>query len=404
MLSRSTIRKIGAVGAALVGTLISAFVSSDLDFFKENILRPFQIRWSATRLESARAFSIAVHNASNKKVQLLIHQYGLPAEALIDFSSGAFKDGPQISYLDQIGRCPVLNQMPTPSRARIISLFDRHYKSLTLQRLQASLEQLWKNDTGHHMTPSDLQSFASQHNPNALECGQKSTRSRYCDSEKEYEDWERFVGSARVQSSEEWQKSTGLSVTYEKGFLAPNEGVYFSGTLEPNTTVYLLLRYGADPVAPTTELNTLGDISTEVSTDNDLHAETWKIAWKYHPLLTLLLFVIAFRFWWSTLAKPTLKEKPLFEVVNVALRTDGTDNDEIWDVVYNRIRLHMMSEFRAFCAGFKKAGAQLTSVEVFDHLRDRLRMMYGLTGQSLKNARELETNMHAYLRDLAART
>jgi len=400
---RLPIRNILAVVAAAVGTLLSAFVSSDLDFFKENLLSSLQIRWSATALESQRAISLAVHNASGKKVSLLIHQSGLSPGALVDFSSGAFKDGPQISYLDHIVRCPVLSLMPTAAQTTISSHFDRHSKSLTLQSLQTLLEQLWRNESKHHMTPADLEGFATQHNPSAVECGQAKTKPKYCDTEREYQEWERFVSTAKVQASETWQKSTGLSVTYEKDFIAPSGSLYFSGTLEPNMTTYLLLRYGTDGVVPTTELITLGDISTQVSTDEDLLAETWKIAWRYHLWLTITLLGIGFLFWWSTLAKPTLKEKPLFKVVNIALRTDGTGNDEVWDVIYNRIRLHMMSEFRAFCAGFKKTGAQLSSVEVFDYLRDRLRVAYGVTGQLLNNSRELETNMHLYLRDLAAR-
>src|ERR1700674_449733 len=84
----STVGRIGRSAAVLLTTFVTIFVSSDLDFFKENLLRPFRVRWNAAASESQRTVSVGVHNASSQKIQILVHQYDLPRGALVDFSSG----------------------------------------------------------------------------------------------------------------------------------------------------------------------------------------------------------------------------------------------------------------------------------------------------------------------------
>lgn len=397
------IRKILVGVAAAVATLVTAFASSEMDIFKDTLLRPFQIRWSAATLTEQRVISIAVHNASARKAQLRIHQSGLATGVLLDFSAGAFQDIPQTSYLEKLEQCPILKDFAVPVQTKMTHLFDQHNRSLSLRSLETILEQIWKDKSNHRMTPAQLESFAARHQPSSAPCVQPKGDPHYCDLEQEYEEWEKFVFSSRSQASEEWQKSTGLSLYYREGSFAPTDEIYFSGTLDPNATAYLNLRYGSDGVAPVTELNTLGDVATQVNSPEDLEAETWKIAFRYHPLLTATLLLIVILFWWPTLSRPSLKELPLFKVVNKALSTDGTDNDDIWDMVYHKMRFAMMSEFRALCTDFKKAAAQLSSIEVFDHLRDRMRVAYGLDGKLFGNGMEMEIQTHKYLRELAAR-
>lgn len=397
------IRKILVAVGAIVVTLFTAFASSEMDTFKDTLLRPFQIRWRVAVLNNQRAISVAVHNASAKKVQLRIHQSGLPTGVLLDFSSGAFQDIPQTSYLEKIEQSPILKEFAGPVQTRTTHLLDQRNKSLSLRSLETILEQIWEGKPKHKMTSAKLESFAKQYQPSSVPCVQTLADTHYCDLENEYEEWEKLIVSVRSQASEEWQKTTGLGLSYMQGELAPTDEVYFYGTLEPNTTTYLNLRYGSDRVAPLTELNTFGDVATQVSSAEDLQAETWKIAFRYHPALTTVLLLVGVLFWWSTLSKPSLKEQPLFKVINKALSTDGTDNEEIWDMVYHRMRLAMMSEFRALCAGFKKSGGQLSSFEVFDHIRDRMRVTYALRGRRFMNTMEMETETHTYLRELAAR-
>src|SRR5207248_11747509 len=128
--------------------------------------------------------------------------------------------------------------------------------------------------------------------------------------------------------------------------------------------------------------------TTKVSTESDLDANSVLLAFKYHLMRTLVILGLVVAFWIVSRPILRLENRPTHELANAALEANSADNDDVWDVLYRRLKLQLKNDVRDLSFSLKKPKPNRSPIELFDYIHDRLRLDWALENRKFENARE----------------
>ncbi len=188
-----------------------------------------------------------------------------------------------------------------------------------------------------------------------------------------------------------------LKLNFDQDYISPSGDISVVFQLAGKESSILEIQYGPDATEATTTVVPSPNL-TVVDAPDDLDANWAWIAFFYHPaktLVSVMALVVA-----SVLVLPR-KSFATFKILNQALKSGAPDDDELWDLVFSRIRYLLIDNFRDFCITFGKPAVPASAEELFAFVRDRLRVDFALTARQFESGTQLNSALRVYMRELA---
>lgn len=385
-----------------VVTFLATLSSDYSEPIKRLLFGRYDVRLFASWNEPQRSQMVTILNVGKETSPPLEIKIDLRHGTVTDFVCSAAADGSPVSFLATFAELDLTRGKIQADR--ILGFLDRHNDSASLGDIEESFKAQLKaalQSAGHN--PRDIMQFLASpgiHQQRVARCTKAPAADASCRIEKELVRWEHTVTGIRRDAIDRWRERTGVAVSFLGGELSPTGGMRFLTTLGPGETRFLSFRYGPDSV---TTSGSITSNMTPVVSENDLKASSFSLMARYEPsklIFCTLLLLVSLLFAWPSLTG--LSSLKTHQVFNLALKTDGTDNEEVWELAYHRVRYELINEFRQQCAIFGKPNVHATGEELFEFIRDRLRIDYG-TGQlrEFSKSAEVIEAIRFHIRDLA---
>ncbi len=229
-------------------------------------------------------------------------------------------------------------------------------------------------------------------------CHAKGTRPEFCDSEDTLERWEQIVADIKWRAIQEWKLATTVQMFFTDGYVEPETSV--SLVLAPNPANLKIMKFHFGNETSTITPQTGVKRATEVKSLADLDANGMWILFRYNTksgIASVVCVILAIWAAFPLLASP--RSMSVDKLLNVALKNDGYKSDELWEAVYEKIHYMLLNEYRAQCAAFEKHPTMPVE-EIFSHLKNLLRIDYGLRPFEFGSLAEVDSATRKHIRDL----
>lgn len=361
--------------AFVVIAIPAAWVSTEFEPVKDWVFEPTYIRWSFESDQKERIQTFVIHNSGKEAAELRIHYRALPEMAVSDFAASAFKDGPYNSFAETLSHLDN-SKLDEPELKRLL---DPHFPVPDLRRIEIELRNSARKKVDERLP--------AMHRKWLQVCSQPD-----CSKEQNFEAWEGPVNTLRTTAMSTWSSITGWRVYFENGYVSPAAETHFITKLEPRSTSYLTLHFGADKIEEP-DIQSPHRPGIQVCSE-DIDAGTLVAALKYRPWQTITLLSILV----AIAVAPLFKAKPLekmqtHQLVNLALeadRRDPAESETVWNIVYDNIHERLGKTFEAERGYSGKPAVRMPQGDIFDYVRNCLRIDFGLNDRQYRTSQELD--------------
>jgi hypothetical protein len=368
------------------------------------VLGSYDVRWHVSKNGQERSETIAVCNAGTKGPEQITVELDATPGAVADFESRVSPEEPSISFLDVISRTTSLWTMPGTNQYQTQAFLDKDTRGATLYGLEQALRQDFaqrlRSEHYDQLTINRFLSSSTSHRDALRTCLSASAPRSYCNIERALESWEQSVSRVYAEAHGAWESASGVSFSANHSYLSLKDRLYFHFPLSQGATRTLTIYYGAFPAQTATKVHAQND-STRVDEQSQLGTNRWWILPRAKPLWTLLsvltLFACLF-FAWTHLTN--VKALSTFEIFSLAL---DRENENVWQLAYERRGGWIEREFQHFCAVFGKGTVLVGQVELFDFIRSNFRVEHVLYDLKFDGKADLDSALRKHLRDLAIR-
>jgi hypothetical protein len=383
----------------LTGTA-TLVVSTETALIRDILFKECNIRYLSGTFAD-HVHEIAIHNSAERPMDILVTERFSPNRSLSDLRFATVEPhmSSEFSFL-QVLRTAASLQPNTDGLNRVLAALDPHYEPASLVVVDAALDKA-RDDKLLHLGSVFV---LDRHIQRLTQCEGYSEQPG-CKEEVELEKWERNVLNMSNLAGASWRSTTGLSLELG-GKLHADDRVVLSGSLPADRTEYLSFVFDKR-FASAANVNLLvgNRPATAVKTEADLDTSTTWLAIKYYPGRSILFGALSFFFVFMMrfITKQSTRHLGRHQLANAGLVAHPSRSESIWSELYNRTRLYLSGDYRQACRMWHKR-ADLTPYELFDHVRNRLLMDYGLQGSLFASDQQFDQRLDVYIRELAAQS
>lgn len=322
---------------------------------------------------------------------------------ITNFNSGQIDSDPSGSFLQVFEHLEALSTASGTEAEALRSFLDEHQKPGSLSEVDVAFEKLLVNRLKSIAARRlNIDSFVRQtetHRYWLSKCNDERSKRIECRMEKLREEWEYRKRLIFDEARKKWENVTGVVYTTRNDSFDAKGKLFYSFQLNAKEGRWLQIQYGPSSVRGIkSEISSSVDREpTRVVNAGDLTASSLGIFLKYHPAHVAWCFggiVLCL-----AIALPALRPVsllPVHKIFNFALRTNDT---EAWAEASKQYKYHIMQRYRALCSTLRK-DVSLAPEDVFDYIRDRLRVEYKEEKLLYDDEAHLSRFVELYLRRL----
>jgi hypothetical protein len=381
-------------GAVLIaaGTLFA----THSDLVGTYLLGSSDTRLYLKKEKQQRSETIALQNRGSERSEPVVVHVNLPSRNIVDFEWSIAPEAPRVSFLNSVKLVDSIRKIANRQPRSLLRNMDEHSPPNSLYGLEEALGSVYvdaEKKKGRNVDPSVVLQAHIRFLP--VCSGSNSTGD--CQGEEDYEAWEEEMQFVKKEAEFNWEQLTGLRMNFSSGVICPNGELAFVGRLDPGAGGALKIRYGPNQTTAETQVTPIQGLNV-VDSEADLRANRWLIALKYHPYKTILTAVGLILL--AAVVTPR-KLLPPHRIFNDAMVSCAPDGDELWELGFSKTRFMLLDSFQRFCVAFNKPRTTVPAEELFEYVKDRLRVEYGMNRTTFANGTEMNQAFRSYMRELA---